>query len=241
MFLIFKSANTFILSCNLKISNIFCSILFTVIWTVTILFEKHSNYFNQFSGIYCLSYFSIWSHWWLYSNPISILQYKLGILSSDSDFSEIDFDSILKLKTKEFSESFERMIVWHKRLFNCPARKASKNTLFRLDVWARGRDGGPVKGYLGIIRNMIISCCQRPICCLLFGTCELGHASTKCDPVLSHELISCDSTPVSWDSNPKTGRLLFKLLIAYVYCQIYSVIFLAYWLICLINFWVSTL
>ena len=46
---IFKSAYTFIFILWFKISNISNSILFTVICTVTTLFEKHSDYFNQFS------------------------------------------------------------------------------------------------------------------------------------------------------------------------------------------------
>ena len=56
-----------------------------------------------------------------------------------------------------------------------------------------------------------------------------GSASTKHDSVLSQDvLISCVSAPSVEDSNPKTGPLLFKLIIAFDYCQIYLVNFQAY-------------
>ena len=87
MFLVFKSANTFILSCDLKyrISWVRYFLLLYEQWQFYLnsdnFIEKHSDYFNQFSGNYCLSYFSVWNYWWLNSSPISILQYMPGLLS----------------------------------------------------------------------------------------------------------------------------------------------------------------
>ena len=54
-------------------------------------------------------------------------------------------------------------------------------------------------------------------------------ASTNHDSVLSQNvLISCVTTASVEDSNPKTGQLLFKLLIAFENCEIYLVDFQAY-------------
>ena len=146
------------------------------------------------------------------------------ILESYSDFNEIDFDSILKLKTKEFSESFERMIVWHKRLINGPARETSKNILFWLDECVRGRDGGPVRAIYVLLKYYNTSA---------KGQCVALYLVPIVTDILLRSMIQCYHMvwsvvivhPSVVDSDPKTGQLLFKLLRAYVYCQIYSVKF----------------
>ena len=132
------------------------------------------------------------------------------ILESYSDFNEIDFDSILKLKTKEFSESFERMIVWHKRLINGPARETSKNILFWLDECVRGRDGGPVRAIYVLLKYYNTSA---------KGQCVALYLVPIVTDILLRSMIQCYHMvwsvvivhPSVVDSNPKTGQLLFKL------------------------------
>ena len=71
---IFKSAITLSLSCGLKyrISLVRYFLLSYVQWQLYL--KNILIIFNQFSGDYCLSYFTVWNYWWLYSSHILILQ-----------------------------------------------------------------------------------------------------------------------------------------------------------------------
>ena len=161
------------------------------------------------------------------------------ILKLYSDFDKIGFDSIWNLKTKEFLERFWKGWLYGNGLINRPANETRENILFWLDECVRGRDGGPVRAIYVLLKYYNTSA---------KGQCVALYLVPIVTDILLRSMIQCYHMvwsvvivhPSVVDSNPKTGQLLFKLLRAYVYCQIYPVKFQAYWFICLINFWVKT-
>ena len=159
------------------------------------------------------------------------------ILKWYSDFNKIDFDSILRLKRKDFLERFWKWWLYGIRdyLIVQPDRPAK---YFVLIGWMRKRPWRRSSEGLGIIWNIYIMPDLPKANSLLFRT--------YCLDLLLRSMIRCYHR-MSWSAVLVRRQLripIQKLVICLSFWKLVFTVkfilwFQAYWFICLLNFWVT--